>query len=268
VFPKLKNPPVVEFSLGVQFAPLPGLRAGHLGRFWNTLDLQDWPEATDEPPLEDQFEQFDKPRWAVGAAPRLRLVAMPPVNRMRLVHASRAKMIQLQSTRLHFNWLKTTDFKPSYGSLISEFLDLVERFRGFVQEAGLGQLAPNQWELTYVDAFFQGDDWDTPSDWKNVLPGLFGELFSDSADEGLILDYRNAEWSFEIPQKRGRLHISASPGKWSRDERSALVVTTTARGPVTDSGVEHIRNGLDLGHEKAVGAFLRIVDQRLLNKWR
>jgi uncharacterized protein (TIGR04255 family) len=267
-YEKLTNPPVVEFSLGVQFAPLARLGAGHLGRFWNTMNLGEWTDSTDEQPLEDQFELFDKPRWSVRASPRLRFFAKPPVRRMRLMHESREKMIQLQATRLHFNWLKTLEFKPSYGSLIAEFLEIVRKFAEFVDGAGVGKLAPNQWELTYVDAFFQDEDWTTPADWKFVLPGLFGALFSDGEGEELVLDYRNAEWSFEIPPKRGRVHMSARPGRWSRDKRSALILTTTARGPLEGTGVEEMRAGLDIGHEKAVSVFFKSVDKRLLEKWR
>lgn len=232
------------------------------------MNLEEWPEATDEPPLEDQFEQFDKPRWSVGLVPKFRLVATPPVSRMRILHASGQKMIQLQPTRLHFNWLKTEDFKPSYGILVKEFLDLLGRFCAFVGETGLGSLLPNQWELTYVDAFFQDEEWKTPAGWKDVLPGLFGGLFSDSSEADLALDYRNAEWSFEIRPRQGRLHISARPGKWSRDKRIALILTTTARGPVPNSAIDEIKSGLDLGHEKAVAAFFEIVDKRLVEKWR
>lgn len=266
--PKISNPPVVEFSLGVQFSRLAGLKAAHLGRFWECLDPTAWPETTDEPPIPDQFESFEKPRWASFPSPKLRLATAPLVGRAQFRNASGERLVQLQPTRLHLNWLKTEDFKPSYGDLIQEFLNVLDSLVDFVRNADLGQLKMNHWELTYVDAFFEGEDWATPSDWRHVLPGIFGPIFTDNEPLGLVLDHRNAEWSFEIAPKQGRLHVAATTGKWAHDTRDALILTTTARGPITESTTTAVREGLDIGHHSAVNAFFSIVSPNMLEKWR
>jgi uncharacterized protein (TIGR04255 family) len=266
--PKITNPPVVEFSLGVQFSRLADLKAAHLGRFWERLGPVEWPETTDEPPIPDQFESFEKPRWAATPTPKLRLATAPLVGRAQFRNASGERLVQLQPTRLHLNWLKTEKFKPSYGDLIQEFLNVLDSLVEFVRVSNLGALKINHWELTYVDAFFEGQDWASPSDWRNVLPGLFGPIFTDRHSIGLALDYRNAEWSFEIEPKRGRLHLAATTGKWAGDNRDALILTTTARGPLGESTTSAVREGLDVGHRSAVDAFFSIVSPTMLEKWR
>lgn len=55
------KPPIIEFSLGVQLAPLVKLTNGHFGLFWQDLD-ESWTVPCDQPPIQDQFEVFDTPR--------------------------------------------------------------------------------------------------------------------------------------------------------------------------------------------------------------
>lgn len=262
-----KNPPLVEFALGVQFDRLSSFRAGHLGRFWECLGVRDWPEVSDAPLIEDQFEAFDSRRVSRSLAPQLRLTTSPVVGRMRLQNSARDRMIQLQPTRLHFNWLKTSTFKPRYRELVTEFLAMVEKLSSFLHDCKIGELKPNQWEVTYVDAFPKGDYWNTPADWKTVLPELFAPLDRITATD-LSLDYRNAEWSFEITPDRGRLHLNAGPGSWPGDDRESLILTTTARGPTGARAASSLKAGLDLGHDKAVEVFLKVVNAELMNRWR
>lgn len=134
----------------------------------------------------------------------------------------------------------------------------------FANDAGVGAVTVNQWELTYVDAFPRGDCWENPADWSRVLPGLFGELRSA---EGLVLDHRAAEWSYEILPKRGRVHIAARLGRTADDETPALLLQTTARGPVGKNGAETLRAGLDLGHATALRTFLRVTSGELQSEW-
>jgi hypothetical protein len=141
------------------------------------------------------------------------------------------------------------------------------RFAAFTEKAGLGELALNQWELTYIDAFPKEEYWQTPADWSTFLPGLFGNLFSADA-LGLVLEHRTAEWSYEIHPKRGRLHITAYPGRAGEEQRDALLLQMTARGPVGKGGAKTLRAGLDLGHDAAVGAFLRVTSDEVKRRWR
>ena len=146
-------------------------------------------------------------------------------------------------------------FYPSYRSLIAEFEAMFLRFGEFCERADLGELAVNQWELTYVDAFPRGQCWQTPSDWSAFLPGLFGHL---RAADRLVLETRMTEWSYEIPPKRGRLHIAARLGETADGQQPALLLQTTARGPVGKGGAETLRAGLDLGHDATLENFLQV----------
>lgn len=261
--PTFKNPPVVEFVLGVQFSPLANLSAGHFGLFWQELG-DDWVKPEDGPPIADQFELFDRPKWSHRAGFMMRVGTGPQAGRFILNNRNQDRLIQLQSTRFHLNWRKTNELKPSYKHLISEFEQTFAKFEAFVKKAELGELILNQWEVTYVDLFPQGEYWETPADWAKFLPGLFGKLF---VAPGLTLEHRAAEWSFEIEPKRGRLHIAAHPGRWRDQESDSLLVDTTARGPIGKGGVAALRDGLDLGHDMAMQSFLAMTSADVQQKW-
>jgi hypothetical protein len=112
----------------------------------------------------------------------------------------------------------------------------------------------------------KGEEWESPADWALILPGLFGSLFPTNG-LSLALAHRAAEWSYDIQPKRGRLHLSAALGRVEGDERDALLLTTTARGPVGKNGAETLRAGLDLGHDLAFATFDRIVSVAAKKRW-
>ena len=263
--PQDAAPPVVELVIGAQFSPLVKLTAGHFGLLWNELG-PDWVNPADGPPLDDHFESFDP--VPPGRLPmfELRLGPVPLPGRFTLTDANQERMLQVQATRFHFNWRRRAGFYPSYTNLIGEFESVFGRFESFVRSQGWAGVQVNQWELTYVDAFPKGEYWQTPADWSAVLPGLFGTLFpADSL--GLALEHRAAQWSYEIQPKRGRLHVIGQPGRWGEKAEDVLLLSTTARGPVGRDGAATLREGLDIGHDAAVGTFRKVIRQGLQAKW-
>lgn len=261
--PTFNNPPVVEFVLGVQFSPLTRLTSGHYGRLWNELGA-DWGKPEDAPSINDQFELFDSPKWRHREGVQFRLGKGMPADRFILHHRGGDRLIQVQQTRFHLNWRTTGDLKPSYKELIGGFERAFQRFEEFVRTYELGDLELNQWEITYIDSFPQGDYWQTPADWSTFLPGLFGRLFSV---RDLALENRAAQWSFEIEPRRGRLHVAAHVGQWRDQPKDSLLVDTTARGPIGKGGVATLRDGLDLGHKVSVQSFLAMTSDDIRQRW-
>lgn len=260
--PDYANPPIVELALSAQFSPLTKLSAGHFGLFWNELGPE-WTDPDDAPPIEDQYELFDRPR-PVSVRLELRPVRLP--LRFTVSHKCKDRLIQVQATRFCLNWRKRDETYPSYKKLIGEFIEQFGRFEEFGKRHKLDPVTINQWELTYIDAFPKGEEWATAADWPRILPGLFGSLFSTDG-LSLALSHRAAEWSYDILPKRGRLHLSAALGRVEGDERDVLLLTTTARGPIGKNGAETLQAGLDIGHDIAYAAFDRIVSAETKKRW-
>ena len=111
------NPPIVELAISAQFSPLTKLSAGHFGLFWNEIG-NEWTDPGDGPPIEDQFELFDRPK-PMGLQLRLQPMQFP--GAFTLAHKSQDRLLQIQSTRFCLNWRKRDQFYPSYKQLIGEF---------------------------------------------------------------------------------------------------------------------------------------------------
>lgn len=268
--PDFANPPIVEFVLGAQFAPLENFNTGHFGLFWERLGRNEWPIVGEEPPLDPQFEQFEAPRWRTVRNLQFKLQPGFQQGRLTLQNADRDRMIQLQDTRFLLNWRKRTSGTevkyPSDKVLIGEFESKFAFLEKFVAEHNLGELQLNQWEITYVDSFPQDELWQSPADWQHILPGLFGTLSTTTQSE-LSLEHRAAEWSYEIRPKKGRLHVNAQVGFLTESGRPSLLLNLTARGPIGGSGIASLREGLDLGHLVSVREFLAMVDPEIKAKW-
>jgi uncharacterized protein (TIGR04255 family) len=262
-FPKFERPPVVETVLGVQFDTLK-ITTAQLGLFWKSLGA-DWPTVAEAAPLPEQRERFGELAWAT---PEVQInvhtvVALAPL-RLQISNRAGDRMIQVQKNRFHYNWQKKGGTYPSYKKVRAEFDQALEAFRRFIAAEGLGDIAPNQWELTYVDYEPPGELWRSPAEWGNVLPGL---LCRDNRPEGLRLETLGGEWHYEIMPQRGRLHVTLNLGKVGEAAEGGLLLQTTARGPVGgDSGLG-IGSGLDLGHEAIVRMFLEITSAEAHRAW-
>jgi uncharacterized protein (TIGR04255 family) len=261
--PDFANPPIVELVLGAQFSPLVKLTSGHYGLFWKELG-DGWTDPADGPPIPDQFELFEPPRYGTpGIQMRVEAARFP--GRF-TIQKGKDRLLQVQATRFHLNWRKRDGSYPSYERLIVEFEQLFGRFTAFAKGIGHETVAVNQWELTYIDSFPKGEYWESLDEWATFLPGLFGPPLL-SAELGISLENRAAECSYVIEPKRGRLHIAASVGRAGEDPRDSLLLHMTARGPVGQGGYETLREGLDRGHDIAVGAFLRAVSEGAKKRW-
>jgi uncharacterized protein (TIGR04255 family) len=241
-----RNPPVSEVVLGVQFRRL-GDRADRiLMGFWRELGAE-WSDTDFDHELTEQFETFD------GVLPKLKLQFSPVQNvRIRARNGERTRMVQLQSNRLHYNWLGQNGHKyPRYEAIEPEFLSVYDKLSRFVQRTEKIDLTPNQWEITYANHIVEGQLWSNPGDWGELFPKLLGP---GASPKGTKMESFRGNWQFEIPEKRGRLHVELRP--LNVGNQSRLVLKLTARGPVfSENGDSDVRAGIALGHSTIVGAF-------------
>jgi uncharacterized protein (TIGR04255 family) len=264
--PSFRRPPVVETALGLQFHPLPAFTNAHLGAFWKTLGPS-WPYVSDEPPLPPQFEQFgdDRP-WEFVGSIRLKLSAKPPM-RVQIRNAQKNRVVQLQSDRLHYNWIdKGEEGYPRYSTIKPGFENTLQRLRTFVSGEGLGEIRPNQWEVTYVNHFPRGTVWEKPADWGRVFNW---RAFFTAAMPGMPLESVGNGWHYLIEPQRGRLHVDFHHGHAGEPAGpEILVLTLTARGPVREGeegfGVD---DGLNLGHSVIVKSFANITSDEVQRYW-
>ena len=263
-----ERPPLIETVLGVQFDPLPRLTTAHLGAFWHVLGPQEWPNVVDAPSLQQQFERFgDDNAWV---EPELRLRLSPKAEvRLQIRNADNDRMIQVQNGRFHLNWLGRQGREyPRYSSVKPHSLEMLGRFLDYVEKAGVGEFRPNQWEVTYVNHLVRGSDWEVPSDWSRIFPGL--NLFGDEA-ESLGTEGFDFDWHYEIKDRLGRLHVELKSGAQRVDgeHRESLRLALTARGPMppSDNDLDSLSQGLDTGRGAIVTTFTTITSPHAQRGW-
>jgi uncharacterized protein (TIGR04255 family) len=257
---EFENPPLIETVLGVQFATLPGLSNVQMGLFWKTLDPNEWKKVTEALPLPDQFEQFEE-KPTTG---QVQLLFGPMPGRLQISHENGGRMIQLQPTRFHYNWNRVGGDYPAYNNVRGEFDHYFDAFSRFASKNGVGEVIPNQWELTYIDSIPKGPLWESPANWCDVLPGLFGR---PQLGETAQMESFGGEWHFEIPSKRGRVHMAVQLARLKDEPAPILMLQTTARGPIGKEGAADLHAGLEIGHRAILGAFLGVTSEKAQKAW-
>lgn len=177
-------------------------------------------------------------------------------------------MVQVQRNRFHFNWLGHSgrDY-PTYERVRPEFDKALGKFMAFLEAESLGEIRPNQWEVTYVNHIPQGALWHTPSDWPKVLTFLSSP---DVEAAGILPESLIGQWHYEIAEQRGRLHVELKHARETGGEgRMLLRFTLTARGPVAGEngkGLE-LGEGLDLGRATIVKTFRALTSSEARDHW-
>lgn len=267
--PSFRKPPVIEAVLGVQFHPLPGLTNGHLGAFWKHLqaaaqsDGERWDCPSDASTIEPAFERFEEERsWSRPPA-TLRLT-QDPSCRLQIRNTTADAMVQVQNGRLHYNWIgRGGQDYPRYGFVRPAFDQVYAGFRQFLSGENLGPISPNQWEVTYVNHIPRGSVWNDPTDWAKLFNGLIG---SARRITEVRLESLAGAWHFEIPEKRGRLHVDLKHAKLTDTvTNEVLRLTLTARGPIDQKAC--LSEGLDLGRRVIVLTFWDITSKEAHDFW-
>lgn len=266
--PKFDKPPVVETVLGVQFKPIGGLTDSHMGAYWAGLKSE-WPVVKNAAPLAEQFEHFGErgPSWALAS---LQIqITQDPSSRMVMTHRDENRIIQIQNNRFHFNWTggHLKQKYPEYDDFVRPAFDeAFGDFQRFVVEEELGEIEPNQWEVTYVNHIPKGSVWNEPDDWATIFstsPTL------RTLSSAVRLESVQAEWHFEIAPQKGRLHVQMVTGRKKTDEgeEDLLVLKLTARGPMVPQNGPTLGEGLDIGHETIVRTFRELASKEARKYW-
>jgi len=257
--PSFRKPPVVETALSVQFQPLKRMSNAHLGLFWNRV-RKSYPKLQDADPIEPQIERFggDLPR---ARFPQLRIAAAHPAARLRMSSDDGHLMLQLQNGRLVFNWRRLEGGEyPRWREVEPQFQSALQELTAFAADENLGQIEPNQWEVTYVNHLVKGREWQTAAEWQAVLPGVIGttDMVSSGSFESM-----GSHSHFALEGDAGRLHIELTHGFAGPDEDAdeLLIVQLTARGGVDES--RNLAAGLSLGREAIVRSFAEITGERV-----
>lgn len=226
--PEYDNPPLIEVVFGVQFKELTELKSPHIGVFWEKIGKAEYPGFEEKAPLIHIVETYEQAQ-AKSARPRVEMLKDPPLPRFFFISKDQTHLVQLQRDRFLQNWRKIgqgTQY-PRYDYLCPEFAKSWELFRGFVADQAVGELQPDQYELTYVNHIEQGDGWTNEQDIEEVFPWFRCKLKRTSSATVERIAWRRI---YRFPGNAGRLHVSMHQAMTITKGTPVLVLNLTARG--------------------------------------
>jgi uncharacterized protein (TIGR04255 family) len=270
--PDFAKPPVTEVALGMQFGALPKLRSLMISRMWDELFKERFPEIEEHPPIQRAVEKFGVVK---SPAPALRLVGFdtPPVPRFWFVNGAGAAgtdLVQVQQDRFVRNWRKMDDAVtyPRYERIREWFQRDATAFLRFLQTHQLGDVVPDQCDVTYVNHVKPGTVWKEHGELGRVVLPWSGQHSDDflPPEEDVTLQSR-----YIIPGEKGepigRLTVAVQPAYMTDTEEPVLQMTLIARGRPMGDGLAGVLKFLDLGREWVVRGFASITTRQMHQIW-
>lgn len=271
-YPDFENPPVVEVALAVQFERMAGFRYVHQGLLWQRF-ADTFPHVEDHAALEQLVETFGVPE---GRRLAVQLISgnVAPAVRSWLLNETRTELLQIQPDKLVHNWRKIgpgvdeASQYPRYEHIRQQFGDELKIFCAFVEDFDLGDFAPNQCEITYINHIVAGDGWDHHNQIGNISSFLKEDrrTISGLEMENLKVDSRYIIRDAE-QNPIGRLHISLQPAFRKVDEKPMFILTLVARGKPDESSSEGVMRFLDHGRSLIVHGFVDVTTSGMHAVW-
>lgn len=272
--PDFDRPPVVEVVLSVQFAELRAYRTIHAGILWHEHFRNAFPNVSEQPELPPTFETFgiQAPRPGLGLS--ITQAIGPPVPRLWFRNQEETELIQFQADRFAHNWRKIGRDQnyPRYEYIKHQFLNEFDVISRFTSEHKIGELRPNQCEVTYVNhVALEGDDNIHTSPHKAFR--FFADWTPGRGDPTATLP-RNEDSRFSARfviedgegNPLGRLLVAADPAM-DKDQKPIYRFTLTARGAPAKTDLDAVQSLFDVGREAIVRGFAALTTQKMHAQW-
>lgn len=266
--PEFERPPLAEVVLALQFDPLVGMTSAHMGGVWARF-RDKFPRTEDHPLLPGAFERLGGPREPGAFAPSLELVTRPPLPRCWFVSSGGEELLQLQEDRFAHNWreLDGEAAYPRYSRLRQSFEGEVRCLEEYLLQERIGELRPNQCEVTYINHILAGEGWNEHRDAARVFPMLVPQALPSSWSYPEEIRFNTSYRMIEGGEPRGRLHVSITSGFLLPMRKPMFAMTLTARGAPLGNGIPGALAFLDLGHEWIVRGFDSLTGEAMHQAW-
>lgn len=265
--PDYNKPPVIEVVLSLQFKPIERLCTPEMGAFWSRVKSE-FPDSEEHPPINPVMEGFDGGEGDEFAKHIGALISAPV--RHWYLNEDGTSLIQVQKDRFIQNWRKKDEGHeyPHFDHVLERFKDNLGKFDKFLQEEKIGQIVPNQCEVTYINNIPKGKGWDSFNDIGEVMT-----LVAPKNKGHFLPEIERAKFGscFIIPDKDGnpigRLHLSLDPGIRKTDGHPTLRLDLTARGRPLSANFQGAFDFFEIGHVWIVRGFDSVTSAKMHKIW-
>jgi uncharacterized protein (TIGR04255 family) len=265
--PDFKSPPVTEVVLSVQFAATPLFRNVHAGLYWNEI-RDEYPVVSEQAPIGPAFETF-------GATPMLtstfqvQTVLVPPMARHWFETADGEHLVQLQHDRILHNWRKRSPEMeyPRYESLRAKFMNEVDRLSALFKREGVGEIRPNQCEVTYINTIASAGGGNPHEHLGRITPLWTGNLSEPSfaAPETTTIQTRYVLRKDDAPY--GRVYVIFTPALRTTDLSPVVQLEITTRAKPDEESVAAAFALLDEERDVIVRTFASVTTPLMHKEW-
>lgn len=266
--PSFSDPPVVEVLLGVQFERLQGFQSIHTGPLWDTFRA-DFPLVQEHPQLAPTYETFGTKPIGAGTTLQFSLQSPSITPRLWFLNEEHTELVQFQPDRFIHNWRKIQigDSYPRYEAIRARYDEELNALQRFLSDHQLGELRPNQCEVTYVNHIVSDEISDIGAKPHSVFRFIRNEFASLVFDgiENTSFEVRFV-LSTEGDRPIGRLYATAQPGL-SREGKPMIALTMSAKGAPTEASLEAALRFVDFGRDKIVRGFTDLTTDAMHEHW-
>lgn len=267
--PDYQNPPIDEVALGVQFDPIAGFTDAHAGLMWGQLRDR-YPRTEVHPPADIPIEDLSGPP-PVPTGPSIFFGAgQQPASRTWLISDDDTELLQIQGSRVVFNWRRRGDADyPHLERIADQFVSGYTSYRETLGQVGLTPTLPSQVELSYFN-WMPGDD--AADVFVPAAPpiGLEPSLTrEDFGSQWAFIDEREGR-----PVARFRVEFSPAarvpgPDESSREPERGHRLVLSYRAPmVSEAWDEEVERLAGWGRDIIVRTFTALTTEGAHKIWR
>lgn len=248
-----EKPPIVETAFGFTFPPIKGWTVFHLGLFWPHLRKR-YPYTEARLPMGSV--EFDELNLKLG--PDIQLQSFP--LRSWFIDSSKDQLLQVQVNRFIRNWraIEAQRKYCHYSDLKPMFQEDWATYKQFLKDENLPEPNVFQCDVTYINHFVKGREWETLDD--------IGPLFQRMKIE--IKGALVTSISFAATVVNHQIRVDAAPGL-RPDGTPIIQLTLNVSGKPTSTSETDIWSKLDDCHKLLVETFAEITaDDLQKNIWK
>lgn len=263
ILPEFNNPPVIEVYCRIIFEKLTKLKGAHIGLFWPTVKSE-FPDSDVKPNLAPNIEKYGIDFYAGQES---LLLEIPPLPRTWFVSKDKREVLQIQQDQLINNWRKieTEDEYPRYKNIIGKFEEHLSNFSKFLSQNDLGSLAPQQYELTYINHISSLNGWNLGTPIEVIFPEL---KFSENKEILSQCETFNLLNTYLLPDEEGRLYSTIRTIKHPNHEEPIIQFQLMVRGIGKKKSLETMRSWFDQAHIWIVKGFTDLTNKETQKeKW-
>jgi uncharacterized protein (TIGR04255 family) len=265
VLPDFTNPPLNEVVLSIQFAPLVGLKSVHIGLFWERV-RSEYPNVTEQAPIQAAFETFGIP--APVPALQIETLMNLPLPRYWFERPNAPDLLQIQQDRILHNWRQQVDNSrvyPRYEAVKASLKKELEIFQKWLAEEEIGEIKPNQCEVTYVNVISTGED--KYEHLEKITP-LWAGVFSSDHPNTLERPSTQTTFLFSVNDvPAGRVYVNFQPAFLPSDRTPVFRMEITARGRPRGESVADALSFLDIERDQVVRTFAAVTTKEMHKLW-